>query len=205
MTEVRAFPFQCPYPLRSQAQARTTAHHVGRGRGASACPWFEVDSGESEEGGRQAGRVWDCLLGFPWNPQGLLRGHPEARDLQRGASRWREGLYPALSERGLLPCAQFRGCRGAGRGASAKPASELAGPGERTNPQALEDVIPLGPGNSSSAPLPSTPPRPRLSLFGDFVPLPTREVVTAVTLLPALARAGAPRSPASRPRPVAAR
>lgn len=68
-------------------------------------------------------------------------------------------------------------------------------------PEALEDVIPLGPSNSSSAPRASTPPRPRFSLFGDSVPLPTREAAAAVTTLPSLAGVGAPRGPAVRPWP----
>lgn len=66
--------------------------------------------------------------------------------------------------------------------------------------QALEDVIPLGFGNSSSAPLASTPRSLLLNLFGDSVPLAMREVVVAaVTPLPAVSRAGAPRGPAPHP------
>lgn len=54
MTRVSTFAFNCPFPLRSPAQARMTARPVGRGRGAGAgaCPWFEVGEGESEEGAR---------------------------------------------------------------------------------------------------------------------------------------------------------
>lgn len=111
------------------------------------------------------------------------------------------GLVPSFKRAGIAPVPAVpepQRARGAGRGASANPASE------RTNlspcdPQSLEDVIPLGSRNSSSAPLASTPPHPPLSLFRDSVPLPTREVVTAVTRLPALATAGVPRDPAPRP------
>lgn len=88
--------------------------------------------------------------------------------------------------RGLAPLVQAGRDRphARGSGAAAEPgAAPLRSPGESAlgrakagifspcEPEALEDVIPLGPSNSSSAPRASTPLRPRFSLFGESVRL----------------------------------
>lgn len=164
-----------------------------------------------KRGRGEAGPAEGCLPEFAWNPQGLLSGHPQARHRQKGALRWPEGLSPGLSEPGSPWFAPFRS-RSGSRGAAPLRTRRVSARGPASarifspcDPRALEDVIPLGSSNSSSAPLASTPPRPPLSLFGDSVPLPTREVVTAVTPLPVLATAGAPRGPAPCPGRLAVR
>ena len=71
MTQVSAFPFQCLSPLRRLAQAGTPARLLGRGRRAGACPWFEVDGGETRKGRGRPG--WPRLGAAYPDPPGIGR------------------------------------------------------------------------------------------------------------------------------------
>lgn len=129
-----------------------------RGSGAGACPWLEVEEGEGEEGG-EAGPARGCLSGTTWNAQRLSVGH-----LRRGMDG--EGLSGDGRAGTLLAAGQDRprarrsgAAAGAGRGASANPGSERAGPASaRTfslcETRAPVDVIPPGP----RTPPPVSPP-----------------------------------------------
>lgn len=74
---------------------------------------------------------------------------------------------------------------------------ESAGIFSPCEPKALEDVIPLGSGNPSSAPLASTLPRPRISLFE--MPCPSNSPRACCCHYPACPRSwSAPGSGCSR-------
>lgn len=107
VTQVSAPPFRCPIPLRSRAKAGTPARPGGRGRGAGACPWLEVDEGESGEGVRLA-RPGGCLPRARLDLQGLSGGHPKERNRQRGALRGPEGLHPWFKLAGIAPTRAVR-------------------------------------------------------------------------------------------------
>lgn len=179
------------------------ARPVGRGRGAGACPWFEVDEGESEEGER----LVRPGAAHP-EPPGIGRDSWEGT-LRQGTGRRTfkviRGFAPQLKRAGIAPgrtvpeSQRERGAASLRTPGVSTPSRTRARIFSPCDSQALEDVIPLGFGNSSSAPLASTPRSLLLNLFGDSVPLPMREVVAAVTPLPAVSRAGAPRGPAPHP------